>query len=101
MTEPNSAVPETIVEQQTKRYPLYKVFVHNDDETPYNVVVSILIKVFNFNPQKSKMVAEEAHRTGVAFVGAYTFEQAEFKVEQAHTIARANAYPLTFTLEPE
>ena len=43
----------------------------------------------------------EAHDTGVAFVAAFSFEQAEFRVEQAHSLARTNKFPLTFTYEQE
>jgi ATP-dependent Clp protease adapter protein ClpS len=43
----------------------------------------------------------EAHHSGVAFVAAYALEQAEFRVDQAHSVARTHKFPLTFTYEPE
>lgn len=101
MSSPEVTIPETDQQSKTRKYPLYKVFVHNDDATPYNVVISVLIKVFAKQPAQAKAITMEAHKTGVAFVTALTLEQAEFRVEQAHAIARANGFPLTFTYEPE
>ena len=51
--------------------------------------------------QQAVDVMYEAHETGLAFVVALPLEQAEFRVEQAHSLARGAGYPLTFTYEPE
>lgn len=79
----------------------YKVFVHNDDVTPMLLVVQVLRGVFGLEAQRAADVMFEAHSSGVAFVIALPLEQAEFRVEQAHAVARAARYPLTFTYEPE
>lgn len=94
-------VPETDVSQETRLYPRYKVFVHNDDVTPMVLVIGVLQGIFGLDRRRAEEVTMEAHHTGVAFVIALTLEQAEFRVEQAHSLARGGGYPLTFTYEPE
>lgn len=94
-------IPSTETVEETKLYPRYKVFVHNDDVTPMQLVVDVLEGIFGLRGRRSVEVMVEAHNTGVAFVIALTLEQAEFRVEQAHSLARGQGYPLTFTYEPE
>jgi len=43
----------------------------------------------------------EAHYTGAAYVMTLGHEEAKYRVGQAHGLARAAGYPLTFTIEPE
>jgi ATP-dependent Clp protease adaptor protein ClpS len=81
--------------------PRYKVFVHNDDRTPMELVVHVLQGIFGLETQRAIEVMLEAHNEGLAFVIALSLEQAEFRVEQAHALARSHGYPLTFTYEPE
>lgn len=94
-------VTEVEEEVQTRHCPRYKVFIHNDDITPMEFVVHVLTTIFTLPHKQAVRVMFEAHTTGVAFVAAYSLEQAEFRVEQAHSLARSAKYPLTFTYEPE
>jgi ATP-dependent Clp protease adapter protein ClpS len=41
------------------------------------------------------------HRTGAALIGCYPKSLAERRVQRATAIARANSYPLTFTVEED
>lgn len=102
-TEPGGAgTPDIeVIEPPPKLYPRYKVFVHNDDVTPMALVIGVLRSFFGLGMRRSQEVTVEAHHTGVAFVIALTLEQAEFRVQQAHSLARGQGYPLTFTYEPE
>ena len=98
---PGVAIPDVQVVEKTRHCPLYKVFVHNDDITPMFLVVDVLRNIFCLGARRAVAVMAEAHGSGVAFVVALPLEQAEFRVEQAHSIARGRGYPLTFTYEPE
>lgn len=93
----------TLPQEQTKTRlaPRYKVFLHNDPVTPMLFVVQVLATYFAKHHKDALKIMLEAHTKGIAFVGAYSFEQAEFKVDQAHSLARAQGYPLTFTYEAE
>ena len=96
MTEPFNQ-PVTAVEEQSAiaHYPRWKVFCHNDDATTMEFVVQVLKTIFSLPLQRATAVMLEVHNKGLAFVGAYTREQAEFRIEQAHLLARGAGFPLT------
>lgn len=91
--------PET--EKKTRLAPRYRVLVHNDNVTPMEFVVKVLRSIFGLERIRATLVMLEAHRTGVALVAVLPLEQAEFRVDQAHSMARTAKYPLTFSFEPE
>jgi ATP-dependent Clp protease adaptor protein ClpS len=97
-TTPHS---ETKTDEKTGHYPRYKVFCHNDNGTPMNFVTHVLHAIFGLNVALAHKVMLEVHNKGIAFVGAYTMEQAEFRIDQTHSLARANKFPLKLTMEPE
>lgn len=98
---PGVGVPVAEPVSTPRHAPRYKVFVHNDDVTPMELVVQVLRGIFGLEAKRSVAVMLEAHTSGVAFVVALSYEQAEFRVGQAHALARGRGYPLTFTIEPE
>ena len=81
--------------------PRYRVLIHNDDVTTMAFVVRVLRTVFALDFAQSWKVMMEAHTQGVSLVAVLPLEQAEFKVEKAHSMARTAKYPLTFTYEPD
>ena len=85
----------------TRLAPRYRVLIHNDDVTTVEFVVQILTDVFRLAMAQALTVMLEAHQSGAALVGVYSLEEAEFRVDQAHSRARTAKYPLTFTYEPE
>ncbi|MBX3470129.1 MAG: ATP-dependent Clp protease adaptor ClpS [Planctomycetes bacterium] len=99
--EPGVATPVVEPVVRVRPAPRYKVFVHNDDVTPMIFVVDVLRGIFGLDARRAAEVMLEAHTSGVAFVIALSLEQAEFRVDQAHSLARAARFPLTFTYEPE
>lgn len=92
-------LPETGTEAALA--PLYRVLIHNDDLTPMNFVVDVLTEFFQKSETEAETIMITAHHTGVAHVATLPLEEAEFRVDQAHSKARAAKYPLTFTYEPE
>jgi len=80
---------------------MYRVLIHNDDKTTMGFVVQILVSVFALQNEKAIQIMLEAHDTQVALVTVETLERAEFHVEQCRSLARAQKYPLTLTIEPE
>ena len=81
--------------------PMYRVLIHNDHVTPMNFVVEILSTIFQKDQPAAIEIMLCAHTTGVAQVAVLPLEQAELRVQQAHSRARTAKYPLTFTYEPE
>ncbi len=86
---------------KTKRPPLYKVILLNDDYTPMDFVVLVLEQVFRQGHEAALNVMLEVHQKGAGLAGVYTRDVAETKVDQVIEYARINEYPLQCTLEPE
>lgn len=102
LSEPTPVeTPDVATIEEVRLCPRYKVFVHNDDVTPMDLVLRVLTGIFALQATHAVEVMLEAHNTGIAFVTALALEQAEFRVEQAHSLARGRGYPLTFTYEAE
>ncbi len=98
--ETDTAV-ETETKKKTKKPPLYKVILHNDDFTPMEFVVAILIKVFQKSESDATAIMLHAHTRGYAVAGVYVHEIAEAKVKETLALAREAQYPLLATLEPD
>ncbi len=81
--------------------PPVRVFIHNDDVTPYDFVVIVLQRFFDLTPLEAEHVTYIAHISGVAYVATLPKSEAEKRVGQAHFAAGLEGYPLTFTIEPE
>jgi ATP-dependent Clp protease adaptor protein ClpS len=79
----------------------WKVILLNDDSTPIEFVVSILIEIFKHNAESAKEVTLQVHETGSGIAGTYSFEIAEAKAVEATSQARAEGYPLQIKLEEE
>jgi ATP-dependent Clp protease adaptor protein ClpS len=100
-TQPAVIKPKEITEVTPRLTPMYKVLIHNDDVTPMDFVVYVLMEVFKKTVQDAADIMVTAHHGGVALVTVLPLEQAELRADQAHSLARAQKYPLTFTYEPD
>ena len=81
--------------------PRYRVLLHNDDTTPFDFVVGILRRIFHVDFAQATRITFEAHTSQVALVVVLALEEAEARVDRAHSLARTQKHPLTFTIEPE
>lgn len=79
----------------------YKVIVCNDDVTPIEFVISMMIAIFRRTEKEALELTLAVHKTGSAVVGVYSYEVAEQKGIDATNLARANGYPLIIKVEPE
>lgn len=85
----------------TKRPPMYKVMLLNDDYTPMEFVVHILERFFGLNHAQSFEIMLTVHKKGLAVVGVFSFEVAETKVAQVMDFTRRHQHPLQCTMEKE
>ena len=95
------AVPKTKSEKETRRPPLFKVLLHNDDYTTMEFVIHVLETVFNKEPAVAHDLMLQVHTRGMCVAGVYTYEIAETKVNTVESMARAAEYPFLCTMEPE
>jgi ATP-dependent Clp protease adaptor protein ClpS len=85
---------------RTKKPPMYKVLLHNDDYTTREFVVWVLQTVFHKNEDEATAIMSHVHNNGVGVAGVYTFEVAETKVTKTLNLAKSQQYPLQLTIEP-
>jgi ATP-dependent Clp protease adaptor protein ClpS len=79
----------------------WKVILLNDDSTPMEFVVGLLIDIFKHNNNTANDVMLQVHETGSGVAGIYSFEIAEAKAVESTNLARTNGYPLQIKMEEE
>lgn len=79
----------------------YKVILHNDDYTPMDFVVEILIEVFKKDELAATQIMLNVHNLGMGVCGVYTYEIAETKITKVHEMAQVHEYPLHASMEAE
>ena len=87
--------------EETKRPPMYKVLLMNDDYTPMEFVVHVLERFFGMGLDAANGVMLTVHMKGLAVVGVFSHEIAETKVTQVMDYAQQNQHPLQCTLEKD
>ncbi|MFQ6547589.1 ATP-dependent Clp protease adapter ClpS [Aestuariibius sp. 2305UL40-4] len=89
------------VRPKTKRPPLYKVLILNDDYTPMEFVVMVLERFFGLSHAQAFELMLTVHKKGLAVVGVFSYEIAETKVAQVMDFAQRHQHPLQCTMERE
>ena len=84
---------------EVARPPLYSVLLLNDDYTPMDFVVDVLVRFFAMNIEKATQVMLHVHTRGRGVCGVFTREVAESKVAQVTDYSRLNQHPLLCTME--
>ena len=98
-TPKDDVLERTDTVKQEKKTPPYRVLLMNDDYTPMEFVVEVLMDVFGKGEQEAVHIMLKVHVEGSGLAGLYPFEIAETKVEEVHERARAGGHPLKATLE--
>ena len=79
----------------------YKVVMINDDATPMDFVVEVLVGIFKHSTEVAEAITMEIHKKGSSVVGIYNFEIAEQKAVETTKLSRANGFPLQTVIEKE
>ena len=100
-TKPDPAPPEvvTVEEVREKLAPLYRVICHDDPVTTMEFVVQVLRGVFRQPEVRAVELMLRIHQTGAAVIACYPQGTAKQRVQRATSLARADGFPLTFTVE--
>ncbi len=98
---PTLTKPRTIPKTKTQRPKLWKVILLNDDYTPRDFVVMVLMAVFRMNESAAYRVMITAHQKGACVIAVFTRDVADTKAKEATELGQQNGYPLYFTTEPE
>jgi ATP-dependent Clp protease adaptor protein ClpS len=84
-----------------KKPPLYKVLLLNDDYTPMEFVVILLMRFFGKSQEQAEQIMLHVHTKGVGVCGVFPREIAETKVRMVTDFASENQHPLQCTMEKE
>jgi len=89
------------IELELDEPPMYSVILHNDDYTPMDFVIEILVKIFHKSIDDANDIMWRVHEKGKAVCGVYVLEIAITKVQQVRSLAKSNGFPLLATYELE
>lgn len=88
-------------EQEVKEPSFYKVVLLNDDFTPMEFVIDVLVRFFKRTEQESARIMMEVHNQGAGIAGVYPFEIAETKVMQVNEYSHKHRHPLKCIMEED
>lgn len=93
----------TLLEPKTrlKKPSMYRVLLLNDDYTPMEFVVRVLMSIFKKSQSEAEKIMLHVHQHGAGQCGVYTYEVAESKVHRVLDYARKSNHPLQCTMEAE
>jgi|TARA_B100001093_G_C26726631_1_gene970262 ATP-dependent Clp protease adaptor protein ClpS len=89
------------VKQILKTPKNYTVIILNDEVTPMDFVIEIMVKIFKHTLETAKDLTIKIHKEGSAVVGLYTYELAEQKGTEATNESRDRGFPLQIKIEQE
>jgi len=73
---------------------MYRVVLMNDDYTPMDFVIEILMVFFNMDEQKATDVMLTVHTKGKGVCGVFSKDVAETKALMVNDYSRQNQHPL-------
>lgn len=82
-----------------KRPSMYKVIMLNDDFTPMDFVVDVLMKFFSMNEEMATQVMMKVHTHGKAVCGVFTRDIAETKAALVNQYSSECEHPLLCEIE--
>jgi len=85
----------------TQKPSLYKVVMLNDDFTPMEFVVEVLVTIFDLNKNNATKIMLDIHTKGKGICGIYTYEIAETRVDQVMKMAKHHQHPLLCSMEED
>lgn len=88
-----------ITKQKYKKPSKWQVVLHNDDVTPMDFVIAILMKVFSHPEEIATKIMWDIHNNGKGIAGVYTKEIASTKKSEIDTYNKAYQLNLKSTIE--
>ncbi|HRV83145.1 MAG: ATP-dependent Clp protease adaptor ClpS [Planctomycetes bacterium] len=92
---------ETSVEVTERLAPLCRVVCHDDPVTTMDFVVHVFMEHFRMTYDRAIERMMDVHKSGASVIAHYPKSMAEKRVQRAKGYARANGFPLTFSIEDE
>jgi ATP-dependent Clp protease adaptor protein ClpS len=92
---------DTLIDEELIAPGRYKVVLVNDNTTPVDFVIALLMHVFKHTEEKARGITLEVHNTGAGVAGIFPYEIAEQKGVESTMLARQNGWPLVIRVEEE
>ena len=89
------------INEKLQKPKMWKVILHNDDYTPMEFVVMVLMEIFFQTQGTAEKITMEVHTKGKGVAGTFTFEIAETKMVLVLQAAKAAQHPLQVSIEEE
>ena len=86
-------------QQQLNEPSMYKVLIINDDFTPMDFVIDVLVRFFRMNEERATQVMMHVHTRGKGLCGIFTHEIAETKMLLVNQYAKDSTHPLLCVME--
>jgi ATP-dependent Clp protease adaptor protein ClpS len=100
MTAQSDTITKEKQTTELKEPGMYKVVLFNDDVTPMDFVVQVLVDFFKHTVERANSIMQQVHQNGTGVAGVYTYEIAEQKGVETTVLAREHGYPLQIKIEP-
>jgi ATP-dependent Clp protease adaptor protein ClpS len=89
----------TRVKKKLKEPAFYKVILLNDDFSPMDFVVDLIVRFFSKSVEEATEIMLSIHHEGFGVCGVYPRDIAETKMNQVNQYARQNGHPLKCRIE--
>ncbi|PIE48061.1 MAG: Clp protease ClpS [Gammaproteobacteria bacterium] len=99
-TEHKEETDVLVADPELQAPPMYAVVMYNDDYTPMEFVVMVLIQEFKQAEDKAIETMLTIHHDGQGIAGVYPKDIAETKAKKCNNLARTEGYPLLTEIEP-
>ena len=87
------------LKQEIQEPSKYRIVMLNDDKTPMEWVIEMLITIYNHSQETAEKITLQIHNEGSAIVGIYTYEIAEQKTVETVNASRDRGFPLNVKIE--
>jgi ATP-dependent Clp protease adaptor protein ClpS len=78
----------------------FRVILLNDHFTTMEFVVEVLMRIFHKSEADAQQIMLDVHHKGKGVVGQYSWDIAQTKVQQVHSLAQEHEFPLRCIVEP-
>lgn len=101
--EPSHGAGQTVLERKAQKVeppPRYQVVLLNDDYTPMEFVVEVIVEFFGKSREAATQIMLEVHIKGKGVCGVYAKDIAETKADYVMDAAQQAGHPLQCLAEP-
>ncbi len=84
---------------EVKEPSMYQIVLLDNDYTPIEFVVAVIISVFGFSHDRAIKLAGDVHVNGRSVCGIFTKDIAETKSDKVNSLAQANEFPVLTDVE--